>query len=185
MASGYLCLCSWNVGNRSLDGDHTLGVEGGDVADGADRDLAVRVLHDFLDRCSALPYDPPYQVVVGKNLKEKTWKQDKVNTADSAFIFLIILLISQNKWSGWSGQRRWSCLVWSLRERYRVWWVLWWLKWHLCLYIWEKWEMSRLWHTHTQTDGKWKVVHYSVWAESAIQGKMCIALKHRRTKNKR
>ena len=41
-------------------------------------------------------------------------EQDKVNTADSAFIFFIILLISQNKWSGWSGQRRWSCLVWSL-----------------------------------------------------------------------
>ena len=44
-------------------------------------------------------------------------QQDKVNTADSAFIFLIILLISQNKWSGWSGRRRWSCLVWSLLER--------------------------------------------------------------------
>ena len=44
-------------------------------------------------------------------------KQDEVNTANSAFIFLIILFISQNQWSGWSGRRRWSCLVWSLRER--------------------------------------------------------------------
>ena len=33
---------------------------------------------------------------------KKVNKQDKVNTADSAFIFLIILLISQNRWSGWS-----------------------------------------------------------------------------------
>ena len=41
-------------------------------------------------------------------------KQDKVNKADSAFIFLIILLISQNQWLGWSGRRKWSCLVWSL-----------------------------------------------------------------------
>ena len=38
-------------------------------------------------------------------------------TADSAYIFLIILLISLNKWSGWSGRRRRSCLVWSLLER--------------------------------------------------------------------
>ena len=42
-------------------------------------------------------------------------KQDKVNTADPAFIFLIIQ--SQNQWSGWSGRRRWPCLVWSLLER--------------------------------------------------------------------
>ena len=42
-------------------------------------------------------------------------KQDKVNNADSAFIFLIIQ--SQNQWSGWSGRRRWPCLVWSLLER--------------------------------------------------------------------
>ena len=34
--------------------------------------------------------------------KKRMYKQDKVNTADSAFIFLIILLISQNRWSGWS-----------------------------------------------------------------------------------
>ena len=37
--------------------------------------------------------------------------QDKVNTADSAFI----QNQSQNQWSGWSG--RWSCMVWSLLER--------------------------------------------------------------------
>ena len=43
------------------------------------------------------------------------FKQDKVNNADSAFIFLIIQ--SQNQWSGWSGRRRWPCLVWSLLER--------------------------------------------------------------------
>ena len=42
-------------------------------------------------------------------------KQDKVNNADSAFIFLTIQ--SQNQWSGWSGRRRWPCLVWSLLER--------------------------------------------------------------------
>ena len=30
-------------------------------------------------------------------------EQDKVNTADSAFIFLIIQ--SQSQWSGWSGRR--------------------------------------------------------------------------------
>ena len=46
---------------------------------------------------------------------EKYEEQDKVNTADSAFIFLIIQ--SQSQWSGWSGRRRWSCLVWSLLER--------------------------------------------------------------------
>ena len=33
----------------------------------------------------------------------------------SIYIFLIIQ--SQNQWSGWSGQRRWSGLVWSLLER--------------------------------------------------------------------
>ena len=43
----------------------------------------------------------------------------------------------------------------------------WWLPWHLCLYICEKCEMSRLWHTDTHTHGQWKVVQYSVWAESA------------------
>ena len=32
---------------------------------------------------------------------QKHNKQDKVNTADSAFMFLIILLISQNQWLGW------------------------------------------------------------------------------------
>ena len=47
--------------------------------------------------------------------REVNYKQDKVNSADSAFIFLIIQ--SQNQWSGWSGRRRWSCLVWSLLER--------------------------------------------------------------------
>ena len=55
------------------------------------------------------------------DFKRKKWqaenKQDKVNTADSAFIFLIILLISQNQWPGCSGRRRWSCRVWSLLER--------------------------------------------------------------------
>ena len=43
------------------------------------------------------------------------YKQDKVNNADSAFIFLIIQ--SQNQWSSWSGRRIWSGLVWSLLER--------------------------------------------------------------------
>ena len=40
----------------------------------------------------------------------------------------------------------------------------WWLTWHLCLYICEKCEVSRLWCT----DKQWNVVQYSVWAESAI-----------------
>ena len=44
----------------------------------------------------------------------------------------------------------------------------WWLTWHLCLYICEKCEMSRLWHTNTRTHEQWKVEQYSVWAESAI-----------------
>ena len=39
-------------------------------------------------------------------------EQDKVNNADSAFIFLIIQ--SQNQWSS---RKRWPCLVWSLLER--------------------------------------------------------------------
>ena len=45
----------------------------------------------------------------------------------------------------------------------------WWLTWHLCLYICEKCEMSRLWHTNTRTDEQWKVGQYSVGAESAIE----------------
>ena len=40
----------------------------------------------------------------------------------------------------------------------------WWLTWHLCLYICEKCEMSRLWRTDSG-----KVGQYSVWAESAIK----------------
>ena len=44
----------------------------------------------------------------------------------------------------------------------------WWLTWHLCLYICENCEMSRLWHTNTRTDRQWKVGQYSVGAESAI-----------------
>ena len=32
----------------------------------------------------------------------------------------------------------------------------WWLTWHLCLYICEKCEMSRLWHTDTRTHGQWE-----------------------------
>ena len=50
-------------------------------------------------------------------LKEYTnlLQQDKVNSADSAFIFLIIQ--SQNQWSGWSRRRSWSCLVWYFLER--------------------------------------------------------------------
>ena len=51
-----------------------------------------------------------------------------------------------------------------LIQDYRVWWVPWW---HLCLYICEKCEMSRLWHTNGRTHEQWKVGQYSVWAESA------------------
>ena len=32
----------------------------------------------------------------------------------------------------------------------------WWLTWHLCLYICEKCEMSRLWRTDERTDGQWE-----------------------------
>ena len=39
--------------------------------------------------------------------------QDKVNTADSALLFLI----SQTQWLDWSVQRTRSCLVGSLLER--------------------------------------------------------------------
>ena len=42
----------------------------------------------------------------------------------------------------------------------------WWLTWHLCLYICEKYEMSRLWRTDGRTDSR-KVEQYSVWTESA------------------
>ena len=90
----------------------------------------------------------------------KLKEQDKVKSADSAFIFC-----------------------------YRVWWVPWSLTWHLCLYICEKCEMSRLWHTNERTDGQWKVEQYSVWAESAIivsigfkiKGNYCISLLRRRS----
>ena len=37
--------------------------------------------------------------------------------------------------------------------------------------------MSRLWHTHTRTDGQSKVVQYSVWAESAISCNRSCAVK--------
>ena len=70
--SNHLCFSSGNIGYCSLDGDHTLGVEGGDVADGADGDLGVGVLHDLLDRCPTLANYSPYQVVVCKNLKMPT-----------------------------------------------------------------------------------------------------------------
>ena len=55
-------------------------------------------------------------------------------------------------------------------DKYEVWsWMIWWLIWHMCLYTLEKCEMSRL-----RTDGKWKVEHYSVWAESAKMKKLFV-----------
>ena len=51
----------------------------------------------------------------------------------------------------------------------------WWLTWHLCLYICEKCEMSRLWRTNTRTHEQWKVEQYSVWAESAIRSRSTIS----------
>ena len=48
-------------------------------------------------------------------IHQTSQEQDKVNNADSAFIFFIIQ--SQNQWSGRSGRTRWPCLVWSLLER--------------------------------------------------------------------
>ena len=101
-------------------------------------------------------------------------KQDKVNNADSAFIFLIIQ--SQNQWSGWSGRRRWSCLVWSLLDRKKARMIL--IQniqglmgplminmAFMPLYMWEMWDVTPV--TNARTHGKWKVVQYSVWAESA------------------
>ena len=71
------------------------------------------------DMVIAIPNNQPKNPQLISNLLIVTpmsvEKQDKVNNADSAFIFLIIQ--SQNQWSGWSGRRRWPCLVWSLLER--------------------------------------------------------------------
>ena len=61
-----------NVGDASLYCDHSLRVKAADVADGADGDLGVGVLHDLLDRRPALPNYSAYQVVVCKNLKIPT-----------------------------------------------------------------------------------------------------------------
>ena len=69
MPAAHLSLGPGNVGDGSLDRDHPLQVEGADVADGADSDLGVRVLHYLLDRRPALPNDPPDQVVVGQNFE--------------------------------------------------------------------------------------------------------------------
>ena len=55
-----------------------------------------------------------FQLSIGISQPKCKTEQDKVNTADSEFIFLIIQ--SQNQWSGLSGRRGWSCLVWSLLE---------------------------------------------------------------------
>ena len=88
-------------------------------------------------------------------------KQDKINTADSAFIFLTFLLSSQNRRLGWSGRRIWSGLVWSLldsQDDFDSEYIgldgspdVPMSPWYLCPYICEKCEMSRLWHTHTRT----------------------------------
>ena len=107
------------------------------------------------------------------HLKRNNEWQDKVNTADSAFIFLISLLISQNIWSGWSGWKRWSCLVFARKIARMI------LIQNIQglmgpqminmafmpLYMWEMWDVTPV--THEHTDEQWKVVQYSVWAESA------------------
>ena len=54
----------------------------------------------------------------------------------------------------------------------------WWLTWHLCLYICEKCEMSRLWRTNTRTHEQWKVEQYSVWTESAIYFHLLVVWKN-------
>ena len=58
------------------------------------------------------PGNPILGFIVISNISKYKKEQDKVNNADSAFIFLIIQ--SQNQWSG---RRRWPCLVLSLLER--------------------------------------------------------------------
>ena len=49
----------------------------------------------------------------------------------------------------------------------------WWLTWHLCLYIYEKCEMSRLWRTHGHTDGQWesRAVFSLNWIRNLIRKK--------------
>ena len=64
-----LSLSSGDILDCPLDGDHSLQVEGGDVADRADGDFGFRVLHDLLDRSSVLPNYPPDQVVVCQNFE--------------------------------------------------------------------------------------------------------------------
>ena len=80
------------------------------------RSRGCRHLHDVTSSTSCgwseLPLDSDEQA------DEKVWqkkkkKEHKVNTSDSAIIFLIIFLISQNQWSGWSRRRRWSGLVFA------------------------------------------------------------------------
>ena len=100
-------------------------------------------------------------------------KQDKVNTADSAwmhkFIFLIIFVISQNRWTCWSGWKRWSCLVFARKIVRMILIQNIELMGPLMIYMALIYVRNGRCHTcDTQTDGQWKVEQYSVWAESAI-----------------
>ena len=97
------------------------------------------------------------------DLKNNRNKQSKVNTTDSAFIFLII---SQNHWSGWSGRRIWSglckkdsqddfdseCIGFdgSPDDQHGIY-----------AFIYVRNVRCHARDTHTRTDGQWKVEQYS------------------------
>lgn len=53
--------------NRALNCDDALEIEAIDVVDTADGDLCIGVLHDSLDRVTALTDDPTDEIVVREN----------------------------------------------------------------------------------------------------------------------
>ena len=81
----------------------------GDVGPGLAHKVDNHLSHIRIGNCNHIRLDTTIIIIIYKGHDQ----QDKVNTADSVFTFLI----SQNQWLVWSGQRRWSCLVWSLLER--------------------------------------------------------------------
>ena len=130
------------------------------------------ILHQLL---AAFFIHPPPQSAAQWPEWETINQQNKVNSADSAFIILIIQ--SQSQWYGWSGRRRWSCLVWSLLDRKKARMILIQniqglmgpLMIHMAFmpsYMWEMWDVTPV--RDARTHKQWKVEQYSAWAESAI-----------------